>query len=40
MTTVTPDLENSVIYAVSPDKFVSINVDPTVTLSVVTLFER
>jgi len=40
MVTATPDVENSVLYAVSPDKFVSINVDPADTLSVVTIFER
>jgi len=40
MVTATPDVENSVLYAVSPDKFVSINVDPEDTLSVVTIFER
>ncbi len=40
MTTTTPSAENSAIYIISSDKFVAIDIDPTVVFAVVTIFDR
>lgn len=40
MVATTPSIENSVLYAISPNKFVMINTDPTIVLPVVTIVER
>jgi hypothetical protein len=40
MVATTPSIEDSVLYAISPNKFVMINSDSTVALPVVTIVER